>query len=58
MSRSLYVYVFVYVLTSIWPLIGPKWEPYIVEEVIEVDVLAKGKYLLHKGKKTTIERLS
>ena len=44
-------FVFVCLVTSIWPLIGPKWEPYIVEVVIEVHVL-------HQGNKTIIERLS
>ena len=58
MSRSLSIYLSFCLVTSIRPLIGPKWEPYIVEEVIEVDVLAEGKYLLHQWNKTIIERLS
>ena len=58
MSRSLSIDLSFCLVTSIRSLIGPKWKPYIVEEVIEVDVLDKGKYLLHQGNKTTIERLS
>ena len=46
MSRSLCVYLFIceciWVVTSILPLIGPNWECYIVEEVIEVDKLNEG----------------
>ena len=51
MSRSLYIFLykfFVCVVTSIQPLIGPKWECHIIEEIIEVDELDKGKNLLHQ----------
>jgi len=37
-------------VTSIWPLIGPKWECNIIEEVIEVDELDEGKLFAAPGK--------
>ena len=51
MSRPLSIYLTFSLVTSIRPLIGPKWEPYVVEVVIEVHVL-------HQGNKTIIERLN
>ena len=38
------------VVTSIPPLIGPKWECYIVKEVIEVDELNEVKTFAATGK--------
>ena len=42
MSRSLSIDLSFCLVTSIRSLIGPKWKPYIVEEVIEVDGLDEG----------------
>ena len=39
-----------YDVTSIWPLIGPKWESYIVEEVTEMDELNEGEIFAGAGK--------
>ena len=51
MSRSLSVYLSVYLVTSIRPLIGgPMWECYIVDEVIEVDELDEEKIFPAAGK--------
>ena len=54
MSRSLSVclciYLSIYVVSSIRPLIGPMWECYIVDEVIEVDELNEGKIFVEVGK--------
>ena len=47
-----------YVVPSIWPLIGPKWKCYMVEEVIEGDELDEWKYLLQQENKTNDKRLS
>ena len=44
------MYLSVYVVTSIQPLIGPMWECYIVDEVIEVDELGEGKLFAAAGK--------
>ena len=44
------VYVSVSLVTSIQPLIGPMWECYIVDEVIEVDELDEGKIFAAAGK--------
>ena len=54
MSRYLFVYVCiylsVYVVTPIRPLIGPMWECFIVNEVIVVDELDEGKIFAAAGK--------
>ena len=51
------MYLSVYVATSIRPLIGPIWECYIVNEVIEFVELDEGKYLLQPEHKTNNKRL-
>ena len=54
MSRSLSVclciYLSIYVVSSIRPLIGPMWECYIVNEVIEIDEVDRGKIFAAAGK--------
>ena len=50
MSRSLCITHCVCHITSSWPLIGQKWECYIVNEVIEADELDKGNIFAAAGK--------
>ena len=45
MSKCVYVFLYVCHVTFSRPLIGQKWECYIVEEVIDVDELDEG-YLI------------
>ena len=55
---KMFICVSVYLVTFSRPLIGQKYECYIVKEVIEVDELGKSTYQLLQENETNNERLS